>query len=99
MWLQRAAATAVLSALALGTAIVRADGGSQPQQPPAGLLEFLGSVDRLSEVNPNYMSQPVATKVVARPPPSGAPKPPPAPPPAQVPSTSGVVPSGDKNNG
>jgi len=99
MWLQRAAATAVLSALALGSAAGRADGGSQTQ-PPAGLLEFLGSVDRLSEVNPNYLSQPAPTKVAARPPaPSGAAKPPPAPPPAQVPSTSGVVPAGDKNNG
>jgi len=89
MWRQRAAATAVLSALALGTAIGRADDGAQPQ-PPAGLLEFLGSVDRLSEVNPNYMSQPAATKVVARPPAASGPAKPP-PPPAPVP--------GDKNNG
>lgn len=94
MWLQRAAAAALLSALALGSASGRADDGSQAQAPPAGLLEFLGSVDRLSEVNPNYLSQPVATKVVARPPPAagGTPKPPPPPPPAPVPS-------GDKNNG
>lgn len=95
MWLQRAAAAALLSAFALGSASGHADDGSQSQPPPAGLLEFLGSVDRLSEVNPNYLSQPVPTKVVARPPPpaaSGAPKPPPAPPPAPVPS-------GDKNDG
>ncbi|MGP8034893.1 MAG: hypothetical protein ACLPQ6_12240 [Steroidobacteraceae bacterium] len=105
MWLHRAAAIAVLSALALGSATGRSDDGSQGSQPPAGLLEFLGSVDRLSEVNPNYLSQPNPAKV-ARPPaasgvPNGAPKPPPAPPPAPTPapSTSGPVPSGDKNNG
>ena len=91
MWLHRAAAIAVLSALALGSAVGRTDDGGQTQSPPAGLLEFLGSVDRLSEVNPNYLSQPGPQRVVARPPaPNGPPKPPPAPPPAQ---------SGDKNNG
>jgi hypothetical protein len=102
MWLHRAAAIAVLSALALGSASARSDDGqtSQGQQPPAGLLEFLGSVDRLSEVNPNYLSQPNPQKVVARPPAASAPKPPPPPPPAPpVPNTAGPGPSGEKNNG
>lgn len=100
MWLHRAAAIAVLGALALGSASARSDDGGQPnhgQQPPAGLLEFLGSVDRLSEVNPNYLSQPNPQKVVARPPAASAPKPPPPAPPA--PSTAGPGPSGEKNNG
>jgi hypothetical protein len=95
MRLYRAAAIAVLSALALGSATGRSDDTSPPHAPPppAGFLEFLGSVDRLSEVNPNYLSQPVPVKV-ARPAANGAPKP--APPPQPTPATS---PSGEKNNG
>jgi hypothetical protein len=89
MWLHRAAAIAVLSALALGSAVGRSDDASKapPPSPVApGFLEFLGSVDRLSEVNPNYLAPPVqargARPGATRPP---APRPPPAP--------------GDKNNG
>jgi hypothetical protein len=91
----RAGAIAVLSVLALGSAIGRSDDASKapPPQPPAGFLEFLGSVDRLSEVNPNYLAQPNPVKT-ARPAASGGPRPPTAPPPAPAPS-----PSGDKNNG
>jgi hypothetical protein len=91
MWLNRAAAIAVLSALALGSATGRSDDTSRAPPPPAGFLEFLGSVDRLSDVNPNYLSQPLPVKV-ARPATNGAPKPAPPPPPA-------VSPSGEKNNG
>ena len=90
MWLHRAAAIAVLSALTLGSAVGRSDDASKaPAPPPAGFLEFLGSVDRLSEVNPNYLSQPGQAKG-ARPTVSGGTRPPSAPPPP---------PPGDKNNG
>ena len=94
MWFHRAGAVAVLSALALGSAIGRTDDASKAPspQPGAGFLEFLGSVDRLSEVNPNYLGQPNPARV-ARPPVSGT-RPPPTPPPAPAPT-----PPGDKNNG
>ena len=89
----RAGAMAVLGALALGSAIGRSDDASKapPPQPGAGFLEFLGSVDRLAEVNPNYLSQPNPAKA-AKPAANGAP--PPAPPPPPTASQSG-----DKNNG
>ncbi len=95
MWVHRAGAIAVLSALTLGSAIGRSDDASKapPPQPAAGFLEFLGSVDRLSDVNPDYLSQPIAVKT-ARPAANGGTRPPPAPPPAPAPA-----PSGDKNNG
>jgi len=95
MWFHRAGAIAVLSALTLGSAIGRSDDASKapPPQPAAGFLEFLGSVDRLSEVNPNYLSPPNPAKG-ARPAASGATRPPPAAPPGPAPT-----PSGDKNNG
>jgi len=89
MWLERAAAIAVLSALTLGSATGRSDDASKAPPPPAaGFLEFLGSVDRLSELNPNYLSQPGQRK--ARPTANGGTRPPPAPPPPAP---------GDKNNG
>ena len=94
MWFHRAGAIAVLSALTLGSAVGRSDDASKapPPQPPAGFLEFLGGVDRLSEVNPNYL--PPNPAKVARPAASGGTRPPPTPPPAPAPT-----PSGDKNNG
>jgi hypothetical protein len=92
MWLRRAGAIAVLSALALGSAIGRSDDASKAPPPPAaGFLEFLGSVDRLSELNPNYLSQPNPAKR-ARPAANGTT--PARPSPAAVPG-----PPGDKNNG
>ena len=92
MGFHRAGAIAVLSALTLGSAIGRSDDTSKAPapQPAAGFLEFLGSVDRLSDVNPNYLSQPIPVKT-ARPAANGR-TPPPPPPPAPPPS-------GDKNNG
>ena len=90
MWLHRAAAIAVLSALTLGSATGRSDDASKAPPPPAaGFLEFLGSVDRLSELNPDYLSQPVQAKGTRPTVNSGA-RPPPTPPP---------TPPGDKNNG
>jgi hypothetical protein len=95
MWFHRAGAIAVLSALALGSAIGRSDDASKapPPQPAAGFLEFLGSVDRLSDVNPNYLNQPNPAKA-AHPATSGGTRPPATAPPAPAPT-----PSGDKNNG
>jgi hypothetical protein len=93
MWPCRAGAIAVLSVLALGSAIGRSDDASKAPapQPPAGFFEFLGSVDRLSEVNPNYLSQPDPAKAARPAANSGArPSPPPTPAPTQP---------GDKNNG
>jgi hypothetical protein len=93
MWAARAAQVAVLSALALGSAIGRSDDASKAPPPAAGFLEFLGSVDRLSEVNPNYLSQPDPVKA-AKPAANGGTPPAPHPPPAPAAS-----PPGDKNNG
>jgi hypothetical protein len=55
--MRRAAGIVVLSALALASAAGRGDDGhaATPADPGAGLLEFLGSVDRLAELNPNYL--------------------------------------------
>jgi hypothetical protein len=90
MRLQRAAAIAVLSALTLGSATGRSDDASKapPAPPAAGFLEFLGSVDRLSELNPDYLSPPAQRKT--RPTANGGTRPAPPPPPP---------PPGDKNNG
>ena len=97
MWL-RAAATGALAALALAAAAVRAaDPPSNAQDPNAGFLEFLGSVDRLSDVNPDYLSQADAPKAGQAPPGAVRPaqtQPPPPPPPASNPNPPGV-----KNNG
>ena len=93
MWLHRAGTVAVLGALALGSAIGRSDDASKAPPPPAaGFLEFLGSVDRLSELNPNYLSQPIPLKTAQ--PAAGGTRPASASPPTPAPS-----PSGDKNNG
>src|SRR3981081_618727 len=79
---------AVLAVLALACALARSDDTRtpQPQDPDPGFLEFLGSVDRLAEVNPDYLAQAdpqrgARLRTRAR----GAPAPPPPPP-----SASGV---------
>ena len=82
----------LLGALALSCAAARADDARKGEPPDPGFLEFLGSVDRLSEVNPNYLSQPVPVKV-ARPVANGGTRPPQTPPPPPPP------PSGDRNDG
>jgi len=92
----RALSVAVCLLAALAATAARADDTHKTNpgdDPDPSFLEFLGSVDRLSEVNPNYLSQPAAVKV-ARPAANGATRPPAAPPPAPAPP-----PSGDKNNG
>jgi hypothetical protein len=88
------AGCAVLAALALACALARSDETRKPQpaDPDPSFLEFLGSVDRLAEVNPDYLApaDPARTARLARGRPLPAPSPPPPPPP---PSAAGV-----KNN-
>src|SRR5258707_1570936 len=82
----------VLGVLALACALARSDDTRtpQPEDPDPGFLEFLGSVDRLAELNPDYLAQAdprrAAQLARGRAPPATAPPPPP-------PSTGGV-----KNN-
>jgi len=87
------AGCAVLAALALACALARSDdtGKPQPAGPDPGFLEFLGSVDRLAEVNPDYLAQadPQRAARQAR----GRARPATPPPPSPPPSTAGV-----KNN-
>jgi hypothetical protein len=81
MWLSRRT-SGVLAALLLGCAAVRADDVHGPAEPPdPGFLEFLGSVDRLADVNPEYLAQPEARSqaAAATTPPPPPPRPPPAP--------------------
>jgi len=82
MW-TRSGSLAVLAALVLCCAAARADDARRAEEPDAGFLEFLGSVDRLAEVNPDYLSQGDAGKPVKPTPPPPAPLPPPPPPPHQ----------------
>jgi hypothetical protein len=83
----------LVCALLAGTA--RADDAHKPpaEDPDPGFLEFLGGVDGLAEVNPDYLAQANA----ARPPPTApagaAVKPPAAPAPPPPASAAGV-----KNN-
>src|ERR1700739_1801341 len=71
MWRRRRSLTVhlvlapLLGALALSCAAARADDARKGEPPDPGFLEFLGSVDRLSEVNPDYLAQ-------LDPPPAGA---------------------------
>ena len=71
--------TVGLAALLLAGVPGRADEARRapaPEDPDAGFLEFLGSVDRLAEVNPNYLAQ-VKVAQVTKPPPKSAARPPP----------------------
>jgi hypothetical protein len=94
MW-KRRAGPVVLTMLALTSAVGRADDGRKgaPADPDPGFLEFLGSVDRLAETNPDYLAQ-AGRPAPPSPPAKGAATsvaPPPPPPPPT--SASGV-----KNN-
>ena len=97
MGVHRAGAIAVLSALTLGSATGRSDDSSKtpPAPPAAGFLEFLGSVDRLSDLMPDYLSQ---AEWRAK---AGAGTTPPAPPPPQPPQSPDAPPNGPggHNNG
>jgi hypothetical protein len=86
------ASCGVLAVLALACALARSDDTRKPQpaDPDPGFLEFLGSVDRLAEVNPDYLAQtdPRLAPRLAR-----GRAPPATPPPPPPPSSAGV-----KNN-
>ena len=83
----------VLIALMLGCAAARADDARNPTEPPdPGFLEFLGSVDRLADVNPEYLGQ-----TEARSKPAAAIPPPPPPRPPQAPNAPNGT--GGHNNG
>ena len=79
----RAAAAALLGvALACGTARADDTRKSAPPPPPdPGFLEFLGGVDGLAEVNPDYLAQASPPGPTAPKPPASPPPVPPAPPP------------------
>jgi hypothetical protein len=94
MWLPRPT-VAVLAVLALGGAAARADDvHPAAEEPDIGFLEFLGSVDRLSDVMPDYLSQAESRDKTA----ADTAPPPPAPPrPPQPPNTPNGP--GGHNNG
>ena len=77
-----AASTVLVLYALLGSAVRADDTPRKGEDPDPSFLEFLGSVDGLSEANPDYLAQ------------ANAPRPPkPAPPPP-----SPAPPSGVKNN-
>ena len=77
----------VLAALLLGFALARGDDVHKPAEPPdPGFLEFLGSVDRLADVNPEYLGQ---AEVWSKPAAATPTPPPPPPPPPNAPKSNG----------
>jgi len=101
MWGRQPVLIALFAVLTLQcVAAARGDDGRKPEDPDPGFLEFLGSVDRLADVNPDYLSQadpakgPGGKSAPAPPPPAA---PPPPPPPARQPlrpsasASSGVL--------
>ena len=81
----RSLLTVLLGYALLGVAARAADGPA-PADPDAGFLEFLGSVDGLADVNPNYLAQGTAPAPPASTPSAAPVKPsPPPPPPANAP--------------
>jgi hypothetical protein len=85
MWTSRAASVALL-VVALAGGAPRADDthpSAPAQAPDPGFLEFLGGVDQLADVNPDYLAQ-ANTARPGAPPPKPPVNPPPAPP-ASVP--------------
>ena len=84
----------MLAALLLGCAAVRADDARKPPEPPdPGFLEFLGSVDRLADVNPEYLAQAEARSKAAA---ATTPPPPPPPPPPRPPPSPNAANGGDR---
>jgi len=73
---------AVLAVLALTCALARSDDTrTPPADPDAGFLEFLGSVDRLAELNPDYLAHadpPRAARLLKGRAPLATPTPPPS---------------------
>jgi hypothetical protein len=88
MWVPRPT-SALLAVLVLACAAARADDVRKAaEEPDLGFLEFLGSVDRLADVNPEYLAQAEArSKPAAGTTP--APPPPRPPPPPNAPNGTG----------
>jgi hypothetical protein len=84
----------LVCALLAGTA--RADDAHKPpaQDPDPGFLEFLGSVDGLADINPDYLAQGKVARPPPAPPAGAAVRPPPAPPAPPPPASA----AGVKNN-
>jgi hypothetical protein len=87
----------LLLAATLALSVARADDVHKPaEEPDSGFLEFLGSVDRLSDVNPDYIAQAEArAKAAAATNPPANPPPPPRPP--VPPPNAANGPGGPKN--
>src|SRR6201998_3894749 len=77
----------------LGSGVAAGDATPRPPppdpDPDPALLEFLGSVDGLAEVNPNYLAQ-VKRAPVPRPSVRGSTEPAPSPPAPPPPGPTGV---------
>ena len=100
MWRHRASLV-VAGVLTLCCVVARSDDGptASSEDPDPGFLEFLGSVDRLADVNPDYLSPPApaggnqGAKGVTAP----APAPPPPPPRQPLPPSASAASGGQKN--
>lgn len=92
MWPSRMGLAVLLLALCCAAA-QSDDGRKRSDDPDPGFLEFLGSVDRLAEVNPDYLSQ--AAALPGRQAGKGASSPAPASPPP--PPSGPSAPSGSHN--
>ena len=77
----------LLPVAVLAWSAARADDVHKPaEEPDPGFLEFLGSVDRLADVNPEYLAQ---AEAWAKPAATTTPPPPPPPPPNAPKSNGG----------
>ena len=81
MW-KRRAGSVVLTMSALISAVAWSDDHKgAPPDPDPSFLEFLGSVDRMAEVNPDYLAQAGRPSAATPPPKVVVTSPPPSPPP------------------
>jgi hypothetical protein len=100
MWAHRAS-LAVAAVLTLCSAVARSDDvrRAPSEDPDPGFLEFLGSVDRLADVNPDYLPppDPPDAKPAARSTIPPAPTPPPPPPRQPLPPSASAESGGQKN--
>jgi hypothetical protein len=79
---QRLAASALLGLMTLTSVMSWGDDRKPPaDNPDPSFLEFLGSVDRLAEVNPDYLTQQPGRPPATTPPKGASPPSPPPPPP------------------
>jgi len=88
MWAHRRT-VGVLAALALACGAARADDVHKADPPDPGFLEFLGSVDRLADVMPDYLAQVQPRAKYGGSTPPATPPPRPAPPPDQSSDSGG----------